>query len=197
MPAISSILLGVVAAGAAVAAVSTIQSNHSNQQATEARQEATQASVQAETIREQQMALESTRQQREMIRQTQAAQSLGLARSVNQGGGVDDTALFGAYGQVQGAYGRASNADYQNLQLGHQLFGANRDYANATGRAMSYETDSRNWQNIGSLGSSLMGNAMNIAQIGNNFFGSSNTRQRGPGIGPWQTSVTPSIEGFY
>ena len=121
-------------------------------------QKASSASRRAERARQDQMRLESIRKQREFIRQKQAADSLALTRSVNQGAGIMGSNLMGAYGQTQGAYGRATNSEYQNLQIGERIFQANMDQASAQGWASTFN-------GLGNFGTNMMTSAKGIGQI--------------------------------
>lgn len=134
----------------------------------DARKDATAASQRAERLREQQMQLETQRKQREIIRQQQNARALALSRSVGQGAGQGEDAsssLFGAYGQIAGAAGRASNTEEQNMDIGAGIFSANRDLAKAQG-------DIATWEGVGKFGSSLVSNSQMIGKVGNSLFGS-------------------------
>lgn len=132
---------------------------------------ATEASKDAERARAEQMRVESMRRMRDQIRQSQVANATALSRSVGQGAGVFSSNLMGAYGQTQGALGRASNAEYQNLQIGERIFQANMDLADAKGWASTFE-------GMGKFGTSLATNAGQIGQLGQTWFGSNpDTRQ--------------------
>lgn len=158
MVAFSSIAAVVGIAGLGVQAVSAVGQ-------ASARREATAASRRAERLREQQMNLERARKQREAFRQATVARSVALSRSVSQGAGQGDEAsssLFGAYGQIAGAFGRATNTEEQNADIGAGLFAANRDLASAQGDIATYE-------GIGKLGSSLTANSETIGKIGNSI----------------------------
>lgn len=100
--------------------------------------QASAASRRAERARQEQMRLESMRRQRDLIRQAQNANAMSLSRSVGQGAGVEGSNLMGAYGQTQGALGRASNAEFQNLAIGERIFQANMDQSVAQGWAATY-----------------------------------------------------------
>ena len=100
--------------------------------------QASAASRRAERARQEQMRLESMRRMREQMRQAQNANAMSLSRSVGQGAGVAGSNLAGAYGQTQGALGRASNAEYQNLQIGERIFQANLDQSTAQGWASTF-----------------------------------------------------------
>ena len=159
---IETIALAVGIGGLATQGVSAVMQ-------ADARKDATAASRRAERLREQQMQLESQRKQRELIRQEQNARDIALSRSVAQGAGQGDQAsssLFGAYGQIQGALGRASNTEEQNLDIGAGIFSANRDLASAQG-------DVATWEGVGKFGQSLVSNSQMIGKIGNNLFGES------------------------
>lgn len=151
----------------------------------EARKDQTAASIRAENLREEQMRNENIRKQRELIRQQQNARAIALSRSVSQGAGQGEGAsssLFGAYGQVQGAYGRASNTEEQNLDIGAGLFSANRDIAKAGGEIATYE-------GAGKLGSILTTNALTIAKVGTQI-GSGQLYSSLFGRGEWDTTTT-------
>ncbi len=120
--------------------------------------QASAASRRAERARQEQMRLESMRRQREIIRQSQVANATSLARTVNQGSGVFSSALAGAYGQTQGALGRASNTEYQNLGIGERIFQANMDQSVAQGWASTFN-------GIGQFGQQMMNTAKGVGQM--------------------------------
>lgn len=173
----------VLAAGIGLAGLG-IQA-HAAKEQSDYRKEATAASQRAEALRAEQMRLEGIRKQRELIRQTQVARATALSRSVNQGAGASETAasssLFGAFGQIQGAYGRASNAEFQNQTIGAGIFQANADLAAAQGSIATYE-------GLGKLGTTLTMQSDTIGKIGGSLFPSSS--------GNWSTTVNDERNMF-
>lgn len=146
------------------------------------RQNVTEASIRAEDLREQQMNLEAQRLTRQKIREAQVANSLSLARSVNQGAGVGSSALFGAYGQTQGELGRSLVGIRENQDIGAGIFDANRDIAQGQGQIAM-------WEGFGKLGTTITSQASNVGRIFGSYPGNAPLR---PEIGPWQTNVFPA-----
>ena len=120
--------------------------------------QASAASRRAERARQEQMRLESMRRMREQMRQAQNANAMSLSRSVGQGAGVAGSNLAGAYGQTQGALGRASNAEYQNLQIGERIFQANLDQSIAQGWASTFN-------GLGNFSNNFMQSQAGLRQI--------------------------------
>lgn len=153
MAAISTIIAGVGLAagiGGTIAQVS-------------GQRRAAKAAEQAETLREAQMNLENTRQQRQIRRQAIIAAATATSNAATQGA-MDSSAVGGAIGQIQGQAGSAAVASNQNTAIGSSMFDVNRRIASANSQA-SFGAG------ISSLGGALVQNSETLGRIGNYAFG--------------------------
>lgn len=144
---IAGIGLAVAAAGAGVSAYGTMQQ--------------AKASEKAEDLREKQMNLEATRRRRQIVREMIINQAAGRANAAIQGasGGMQDSAVAGAFAQQTGSAGRNVLATNQSQEIGAGIFSANRQLAQ--GQVTS------SWgNNISSVGGAIMSNADTIARVG-------------------------------
>jgi uncharacterized protein HemX len=121
------------------------------------------ASKRAEAARERQAELNSLRERRQIIRRAQAARAVALSNATASGA-EESSALFGAFGQIGSEAARSTRASNENLELGREVFAANRDVASAkstiaTGAGLSsFGSDAVNASpRIGAIGSTLFG----------------------------------------
>lgn len=123
----------------------------------------TEALNKAEDARKQQLALDSIRKRREIIRNILISRSNAEFSAAGQGASFG-SALPGAYGGISGQGGGQTLAVNQNEQLGGQIFSANKDYYNASGITGL-------GQGLQSLGGMFMTNAGTISKIGQTIGG--------------------------
>lgn len=117
----------------------------------------TKAMKSAERARERQMALESARRRREIIRNQIVANSQATYNAYAQGAG-EGSGLQGGLAQVSGDSGNQQVAVNQNQQLGSQIFAANQKYYDASGMANF-------GAGLSSLGGALINNAGTIGRL--------------------------------
>ena len=116
----------------------------------------------AEAARQQQLALDTMRRNRETIRQGQVARSQAEATAVAQNA-QGGSGLSGAEGQIGGEVGRTLVANNQNQQLGNKIFEANQAYYSASGTVGL-------GAGLSSLGGLFMNNAGIFNRIGGGMF---------------------------
>lgn len=151
MPAISSIaMIASLGAGLGLQAAGMIQQ-------ADASQEASEASKRAETARQKQLELESSRKKREIIRQGILAKAQATSTATAQGAQFGST-LPGAAGSIasHSAYGVGGVNESQFL--GNQIFQANRDIADA-------QSDAATGAGLSSLGGALTKNLGIIGRL--------------------------------
>lgn len=115
----------------------------------------------AEKLREAQMNLETTRSNRQIIRQANLARATALSNATSQGAQLG-SGLAGGLSQISGQSGTSILANNQNQQLGVGMFDANRQISAGNSLAAT-------GSGISSLGSGLVQNSETIARIGNYF----------------------------
>lgn len=129
-----------------------------------------------ESQRELQMELEGRRQIRQQIRQMVVARSVALTNATNQGAG-QSSGLQGGLSQVAAEGLQNIQGIEQNLAIGRKIFKLNRTI---TGLQTQFNQASSNIQGdqamsnalIG-IGTSLLGNATQIGNVGASLFGGS------------------------
>lgn len=143
--------MAIAALGLALSAVGTFIQLQGQQKMTAALKS-------AEAARQQQLALDTNRRNREIVRQGIASRAQAEATATAQGA-QGGSGLPGAYGEISGQVGNTQLANNQNQSLGNQIFAANQQYYSASGTA-----------NLGvglsSFGGMLMNNAGTFARIG-------------------------------
>lgn len=215
MAAVTSAIIG--AAGLGVAGYGAYKSNQAtkkaNQQTSKAnaeqkklakvQQEASDASVRAEALREQQMELEGIRRRRDVIRQAQGARALGIARS-NAAGAMGSSGQVGGQQQVASQERMDVLANLQNIMLGRGIFEENRNIYAAQAKGSSIQTQVNQYASAASqygaqanYYQSVFGAGLNLAQSGPTFSNVYTTMTQGardvfaPSTSGWQTTVTP------
>jgi hypothetical protein len=121
-----------------------------------------------EELRRQQMELNSLNERRQLIRNAQVAQAVGLSNEVNAGANYG-SAAGGAKGQQQGQLGTALTTNWANLGIGEGIFNSN-------------ETQARLKQRIGT-DEGIFGLGSTIAGLGKplgNMFGGPKSVTREP-----------------
>lgn len=121
------------------------------------------AQLQEIKLQEQKMVLENSQQQRQILRNKSLQMSQALSNSVNQGAGPGSSGVLGGRSAISTNTGVAYNAVTQATTIGHGLFQAEREYANAN---MQYQM----YQGIGSLGQSLVQASGGIGRMGGTLF---------------------------
>lgn len=180
------------------------KSNAAQAKVAKASKDASAASLAAEKVRLQQMELEGIRRRRDIMRQAQAARSLGLARANAQGALSAGTSSAVAGQQQMASLERADTlANNQNISIGRQIFAENKKIYDAQARGAQYQSQSnlalanaQAYGNQSSYASRLFGAGMNIAgsavaagNVAETMFG----RASGMFADPWAATVTPSI----
>lgn len=129
-----------------------------------AQQDATAASKRAEDIRRQQMELENTRRQREILRKSQAARAQAIATASTRGALQSDV-VPGAIGQIETNTGQALVAQAENTALSRGIFDANAEYIQAKSDAATYSA-------VSDFGKTLFNNSQKIGALGDTLFNS-------------------------
>lgn len=116
------------------------------------------AQKKAESARQQQLQLDTSRRNRETVRQGIQARSAALFAAASQGA-EGGSGLQGGQAQVTGQQNRDLLANNQNEGLGNTIFSANRDY---------YSASSIQGFGVGlsSIGGTLMSNAGLFNRVG-------------------------------
>lgn len=133
-------------------------------------------------LRKQQMELDATRRQREIVRQSIAARSASLAVATAQGGNTTgSSALMGAYGGISGRTGVNTLGVTQNLEIGRGLFAA-QDRITKTqleaadknlvlsNQMADAKEEQAFWSGLTSLGGSVMRSAGPLSQMATSAF---------------------------
>jgi hypothetical protein len=126
-------------------------------------QDAVRAQQQQEALRQKQMQLEAERQRREIIRQTQISQAIGINNAANSGAAIDSSVLSGITGQNATNAGYQIGAVNQNEAIGNALFTSNMQESNANATASLFK-------GAGQFGSVLANNNMQIGRLGSTLF---------------------------
>lgn len=129
---------------------------------------ANKASQKAEDARKRQLELDTAMKQRAIMRSAQLARATAVSRQQGQTGGVDDSAGFGAFGQIQGQQGEQSFYQSQNADIGRTIFDANQQLSEANaGQAIGKSFAGfgmdliKSGPTLGSIGADLFGNKAN------------------------------------
>lgn len=116
------------------------------------------AAKKAEKARERQLELETQRRKREAIRQAQIARGSAISNATAQGAG-NSSALQGGLAQVTNQSARNTQYVNQDLELGKDVFKANRQAADGAGmQALG--------SGIGSLGGMISSNLGSFTRLG-------------------------------
>lgn len=126
-------------------------------------QDAVRAQQQQEALRQKQMQLEAERSRREIIRQTQISQAIGINNAANSGAAIDSSVLSGITGQNTTNAGYQLNAVNQNEAIGNALFSSNMQESNANATASLFK-------GAGQFGSVIANNNMQIGRLGSTLF---------------------------
>lgn len=187
MAAFTSLAIGAIAVGTGISAYSQhraaqAQSQYQSQVASQ------QAKI--EKAKRQQMELDATRRQREIIRQQQRARSAALANATSQGA-QQGSGLFGGYGQIGGQTGVNLLGVQQNLELGRNIFDANAAITSASARYASTAGNLGSLAAFGgglsSLGNAYMANLGAIDRLGQYYGqGAGGSTDAGGLYDPWQ-----------
>lgn len=129
---------------------------------------ANKASQKAEDARKRQLDLTEMMKQRKILRDAQLARATAVSRQQGQTGGVDDSAGFGAFGQIQGQAGEQSNYEYQNANIGRDIFSANADLSAANAGMAAGKA-------LTGFGMDLIKAGPTLGQIGTDLFGRQKT----------------------
>lgn len=124
--------------------------------------EQTTASKRAEAAREQQMQLDAQRRRRQAIREGLMARSMNLAIGAAQGA-QGSSSLASATGGATGMAMENQQGITSAEVIGGRVFGANRDYFNASQRG---QAGMAMGNAISSLGGALVSNAGTISRLG-------------------------------
>lgn len=179
------------------------KANAESKKVQEQTQVASEASIRAELLREKQMELEGIRRRRDIIRMSQAQQSLSAARAVAQGVQQSSSARTG-----KSQIGTQERVDVlsnmQNIMIGRGIFEENRNITAAQAQGAQYQSNAnifssqqQGYMNQASVGQQYMGFGLGLMQnavtVGNvattSIFGSSQSAQP---IGYWNTTTTPA-----
>lgn len=121
-----------------------------------------------EEQRHRQMLLNSRRQQLEIIRNNQRARALALSAAVNQGA-TQGSGLAGGLAQVSGQTGENLTANQQNLEIGENIFGINRNISGLRMQLGEARGDMVTGQGFTSLGGSLLRAGPTIGRLTQGF----------------------------
>jgi hypothetical protein len=155
----------IAAIGVAASIAGTIVAYQGAQKQAKAQKQALAHQMRAEELRKRQMEIDSTRKQRQMIRESQQARAKALAVSTAQGS-ADSTGLQGAYGQISGQSGVNVLGVRQNEEIGAGIFEQNRLTTMANMRAASAGGMVATGQGLSSFGGALVNNAGTLGKIG-------------------------------
>jgi hypothetical protein len=118
--------------------------------------------------RHKQMVLNSRRQQLEIVRNSQRARALALNNAVNQGAQFG-SGLPGGQGQITSQEGNNLLSNYQNTQIGQNLFGIDSTISDYKMQLGQTQSDMATAQGIQSLGGALLKSAPTIGNITQGF----------------------------
>lgn len=116
-----------------------------------------------EALRQKQMNLEADRQRREVIRQTQISQAMGINNAANSGGAIDSSVLSGIVGQNSTNAGYALGSINENESIGNALFASNAAESRANSTASLFG-------GVSNIGKSIADNNMQIGRLGSTLF---------------------------
>lgn len=162
MAGFSTIIAGI---GVAASIAGTVVAYQGAQKQAKAQKQALSHQMRAEELRKRQMELDSTRKQRQIIRESQQARAKALAVATAQGS-ADSTGIQGAYGQISGQSGVNALGVQQNTEIGAGIFEQNRLTTMANIRGAAGASTMAMGQGLSSLGGSLVNNAGAIGRIG-------------------------------
>lgn len=111
-----------------------------------------------EALRAKQMQLDADRQRRDVIRQTQISQAIGINNAAGSGASIDSSALSGIIGQNTTNAGYALNSINQNEAIGSALFSSNARESADKGEASLFN-------GISTIGQQAANNNMPIARV--------------------------------
>jgi hypothetical protein len=154
--------------GIGITAIGMIGQSRAKKKYAKYSQMASQASIDAERLRERQMELEGLRRQREIIRQMQAAQSMSVATTAAAGAQYG-SALPGALGQSRAQGNRQQNDVFQNLEIGRALFDANERKLQAEAMMAKHSGNASTFGGLASLGQGIFQSAEKVDRIGTTF----------------------------
>lgn len=152
--------------------------------------------------RHQQMVLDTSRQQLQIIRNTQLARSMAINSASGQGVsamGSGSSGLMGGLGQISGDSGRNIEGINQNLQIGNNIFGFNDQIsqqkqllAQLGGQMAVLQGKSAQGQGIASIGGAVTKAADPLSKLMGGFGTDTSQPNNGSGI----YTGDPSVPGF-
>jgi hypothetical protein len=163
---------------------------------------AAQASQRAEKLRQQQMELDFSRRQRDIIRSAQAARSLGTARAVAQGASTGDTSAQASRQQNKSQQGLDVLSNLQNIMIGRGIFKENENIFKAQSKGAQYQTQANIYASQAQQASQasqsayqLFGSGQSLIQNSGTFSNVFATARSGVtdlfgNSGGWQTSTS-------
>lgn len=141
MPFVSATVASAVIGGADIGL-----SLYGSSKSSEAAKKQSQAEQRAESLRQQQMQLESIRRERDIMRQAQAARAQSISQAVNDGVSATGSSILpGLQGQIASQESRSVTATEENLAIGNATFAANADAS----RARADKAEGAAWTDFG------------------------------------------------
>lgn len=145
---------------------------------------ASQASVNAERARLQQMELEGIRRRRDIQRQAQGARALGIARANSSGASLTDSSVQAGQQQLAATQRADTLANLQNIMIGRTIYKENAKAYAAQAKGAQFQTQANNYlsqaqqisnssqyqQQIFGAGIQLAGNAQTFGRVAENTF---------------------------
>lgn len=144
--------------------------------------------MQQDEVRRQAMHLSARRQQIEVLRNQQRAQSLALQNATTQGGQFG-SGLQGGLGQISGATQWNLSGIQSSLASGEQMFDLNRMIGGQRQRIAAAGGQAATASGISSIGSSLLGSVTGLGKIqGGNTTGDGGNASLTSSYGGWAGS---------
>lgn len=117
-----------------------------------------------EDLRQKQMQLEAARQRREIIRQTQISQAIGINNAASSGASLPDSStLQGIVGQNQTNQGFGVNSVNQNEAIGNALFASNARESQASSTASLFG-------GVSNIGQAIASNGLQAGRLATTLF---------------------------
>jgi hypothetical protein len=172
--------LGIGAIGLGLQIYGGMEASHKADEAYDVQKDISRQEGLVNDQRQQAMELDSRRRNMEIFRKTQQAQAMATAAAINQG------AQFGS--GLQGGLAEVSNQGYfnsqgvnNNLEIGENIFGINRDISANKLKLSGIQTSMANDQGIAALGGSIFKGA---GTFGNLAQGMGSFKMNVPGFNP-------------
>lgn len=191
MAAISGVL-GAIGLGAQIFGGISSSENASQQAAVQLQMAQKEGQIQEQ--RQNQMVLDSRRQQLEIVRNGQRARAMALNAATNQGAQFG-SGLAGGYGQISGQTNTNLLANQQNTQIGNNIYGMNSDisgYKMQLGQLQSQQATNQGYM---SLGGALLKAGPTIGNLFQGFGGSSSNSYSYPTYGGFINGINSN--GIY